>query len=130
MHKSSKEELKHWDDVLDEYENSIGLPSYKNDVLPESELNEYLTMNRDTLEKLGPEALRTPARVDVSTIINLRYSTDDASSPPVEPSYAHRPFHGEPSCHPAEGPNGYPDYHILYASLVPLKPTHHRITSG
>ena len=55
MHKSSKEELKYWDDILDEYEHSIGLPSYKNDVLPESELNEYLTMNRDTLEKLGPE---------------------------------------------------------------------------
>lgn len=55
MNKSSKEEVKYWDDVLDEYELSVGLPSYKNDVLPESELNEYLTMNRDSLEKLGPE---------------------------------------------------------------------------
>jgi len=55
MNKSSKEEVKYWDDVLDEYEQSVGLPSYKNDVLPESELNEYLTMNRDSLEKLGPE---------------------------------------------------------------------------
>lgn len=55
MHKSSKEEVKHWDDILDEYEHSVGLPKYTNDVLPENELNEYLTMNRDTLEKLGPE---------------------------------------------------------------------------
>lgn len=55
MHKSSKEEVKYWDDILDEYEQSVGLPAYKNDVLPESELNEYLTMNRDILEKLGPE---------------------------------------------------------------------------
>ena len=55
MHKSSKEEVKHWDDILDEYENSIGLPVYKNDALSENELNEYLTMNRDSLEKLSPE---------------------------------------------------------------------------
>ena len=55
MHKSSKEEVKHWDDILDEYEKSIGLSVYKNDILPEDELNDYLTMNRDVLEKLGPE---------------------------------------------------------------------------
>lgn len=55
MHKSSKDELKHWDDILDEYEKSIGLGSYKNDILPETELNEYLSMNRDILEKLSPE---------------------------------------------------------------------------
>jgi hypothetical protein len=55
MHKSSKEEVKHWDDILDEYEHSVGLPQYKNDILPENELNEYLTMSRDILEKLGPE---------------------------------------------------------------------------
>ncbi len=55
MHKSSKEEVKYWDDILDEYEKSIGVPSYINEVLPESELNQYLTMNRDVLEKLGPE---------------------------------------------------------------------------
>jgi len=55
MHKSTKEEIKYWDDILDEYEQSVGLPTYKNDLLQESELNEYLTMNRDTLEKLNPE---------------------------------------------------------------------------
>lgn len=55
MNKSSKEEVKYWDDILDEYEQSIGLPQYKNDNLPEGELNQYLTMNRDSLEKLSPE---------------------------------------------------------------------------
>lgn len=55
MHKSSKEEVKRWDDILDEYEHSVGLPVYKNDALSENELNEYLTMNRDSLEKLSPE---------------------------------------------------------------------------
>jgi hypothetical protein len=55
MHKSSKDEVKYWDDILDEYEKSIGMPNYDKDALPESELNEYLTMNRDVLEKLNPE---------------------------------------------------------------------------
>jgi hypothetical protein len=55
MNKNSKEELKYWDDILDEYEKSIGLPKYHADVLPEQELNEYLTMTRDMLEKLSPE---------------------------------------------------------------------------
>lgn len=55
MHKTSKEEVKYWDDILDEYEKSIGLPTYSSDLLPETELNQYLTMNRDSLEKLGPE---------------------------------------------------------------------------
>lgn len=55
MHKSSKEEVKYWDDILDEYEQSIGLSVYKNDSLSETELNDYLTMNRDSIEKLSPE---------------------------------------------------------------------------
>ena len=55
MNKNSKEEVKYWDDILDEYEKSIGLPKYHSDVLPEQELNEYLTMSRDILEKLGQE---------------------------------------------------------------------------
>jgi hypothetical protein len=55
MSRSSKDELKYWDDILDQYEQSLGLPIYKNDLLPENELNEYLTMSRDTIEKLGPE---------------------------------------------------------------------------
>jgi hypothetical protein len=55
MSKSSKDELKYWDDILDQYEQSLGLPVYKNELLPENELNEYLTMSRDSIEKLSPE---------------------------------------------------------------------------
>lgn len=55
MHKSSKEELSEWDKVLDEYEKSIGLPIYNAEVLPETELSQYLTMSRDSLEKLTIE---------------------------------------------------------------------------
>jgi len=55
MHKSSKEEVENWDKILDEYENSIGLPSYAGQCLPESELQEYLTMSRASLEKTTPE---------------------------------------------------------------------------
>lgn len=55
MNKTSKEEVKYWDDILDEYEQSIGLPMYNNTAFSETELNDYLTMTRDSLEKLGPE---------------------------------------------------------------------------
>ena len=55
MLKTSKEEVKYWDDILDEYEQSIGLPLYKDDYLSSDELNSYLTMNRDFIEKLSPE---------------------------------------------------------------------------
>jgi hypothetical protein len=53
--KSSKDELSEWDKILDEYEKSIGLPTYSAEILPEDELNTYLTMNRDTIEKLSIE---------------------------------------------------------------------------
>jgi hypothetical protein len=52
---SSSEQVSYWDKILDEYENSIGLPSYNNSILPETELNQYLTMDRSSLEKLTPE---------------------------------------------------------------------------
>lgn len=55
MIRTSKEEVQYWDSILDEYENSIGLPAYNNSCMSESELNEYLSMNRDTIEKLTPE---------------------------------------------------------------------------
>jgi uncharacterized protein (UPF0335 family) len=55
MNKSSKEELQEWDGILDEYESTIGLPKYTSTALPETELNQYLTMNRDEIEKLTPE---------------------------------------------------------------------------
>lgn len=53
--KSASDQVNYWDTILDEYENSIGLPSYNNVVLPESELNQYLTMDRSIIEKLTPE---------------------------------------------------------------------------
>lgn len=53
--KTAKEELQDWDVLLDEYENQLGLPKYNPGVLSEQELNGYLTMSRDELEKLTPE---------------------------------------------------------------------------
>ena len=52
--KSAKERLENIDKVLDEYEKSVGLPVCTAPG-PESELNEYLTMNRGQMEKLTPE---------------------------------------------------------------------------
>lgn len=54
--KTSKDELKYWDDILDEYESSIGLGKYS-DIhnFTEEELSLYFTMNRDSIEKLTPE---------------------------------------------------------------------------
>lgn len=54
--KTSKDELKYWDDILDEYESSIGLGKYS-DIhnFTEEELSLYFTMNRDSVEKLTPE---------------------------------------------------------------------------
>lgn len=55
MTKSAKEELQYWDTILDEYEKGISIPTYAPNAMLESELNEYLTMNRDQIEKLSPE---------------------------------------------------------------------------
>lgn len=52
---TSKEELEHWDKILDEYENGLGLPKYNSNAMSESELNGYLTMSRDEIEKITPE---------------------------------------------------------------------------
>lgn len=52
---TAKEEVGYWDNILDEYENSIGLPKYASSSMSEDELNRYLTMNRDEVEKLTPE---------------------------------------------------------------------------
>lgn len=53
--KTSKEELNEWDTILDDYENSLGLPRYNPVGMSDSELNDYLQMSRDQLEKLTPE---------------------------------------------------------------------------
>jgi hypothetical protein len=55
MTKTTKEELESWDAILDEYEKNIGLPIYNSECLSENELQTYLTMNRDVLEKTTPE---------------------------------------------------------------------------
>jgi hypothetical protein len=55
MNKTVKEELENWDNILDDYEKTLGLCSYTEDVLPESELQSYLTMNRDVIEKHTPQ---------------------------------------------------------------------------
>lgn len=52
---SSSDQINYWDKILDEYENSIGIPNYHPQLLPEKELNEYLTMDRTNIEKLTPE---------------------------------------------------------------------------
>lgn len=55
MARTSKEEVAYWDEVLDNYEKGLGIPQYAQDSVSETELQEYLTMNRDILEKLNPE---------------------------------------------------------------------------
>jgi hypothetical protein len=52
---NTKEQVESWDNILDEYENSIGLEKYRPNIFEETELQNYLTMNRDMLEKLTPE---------------------------------------------------------------------------
>lgn len=52
---TAKEEISYWDNILDEYENSIGLPKYGSSIMSEDELNNYLSMSRDEIEKLTPE---------------------------------------------------------------------------
>lgn len=53
--RTTKEQLDEWDRILDEYEKSLGLGSYKSDLFPEDEINLYFSMNRDHIEKLNPE---------------------------------------------------------------------------
>ena len=55
MGKTAKEELQYWDTILDEYEKGLSLPAYSTTAFTEAELNSYLTMNRDEIEKLTPE---------------------------------------------------------------------------
>ncbi len=55
MSRTAKDDIQHWDAILDDYEISLGIPKYVANAMSDSELNEYLTMSRDTLEKLTPE---------------------------------------------------------------------------
>lgn len=54
--RTAKEDLQYWDNILDEYESSLSLPKYATQYgVAESEVNQYLTMTRDEIEKLTPE---------------------------------------------------------------------------
>ena len=55
MNRTAKEELHHWDEILDQYEKGLGLSNYIADIFDSAELNNYLSMNRDVIEKLSPE---------------------------------------------------------------------------
>ena len=53
---TTKEQVDQWDQILDEYESTIGLSKYiEANSFAETELNEYFTMSRDSVEKLTPE---------------------------------------------------------------------------
>jgi hypothetical protein len=47
---SAKEQLEHWDKILDEYENRIGLPPIASPG-DKDELEKYLSMDRNVIEK-------------------------------------------------------------------------------
>jgi len=49
-----KELLEQRDQILDDYEKGIGLPIYNNPV-PTEELEKYLSMNRDIIERLSAD---------------------------------------------------------------------------
>lgn len=50
--KSAKEDMEKWDGLLDDYEKSLGLPRYVANNLPEEELQKYISMQRNEIEKL------------------------------------------------------------------------------
>lgn len=53
---TTKEQVEQWDQILDEYENSIGLGQYNsNQTFTTEELSSYLNMSRTELEKLTPQ---------------------------------------------------------------------------
>lgn len=52
---NTKEQVKEWDNVLDDYEKGLGLGEYLTTNFTDDELNSYFTMSRDAIEKLNPE---------------------------------------------------------------------------
>jgi hypothetical protein len=52
---TTSDQVGYWDNILDEYEQGIGLPKYASNTFGETELNQYLTMDRTAIEKLSPE---------------------------------------------------------------------------
>jgi len=53
---TTKEQVEHWDKILDEYESSIGLTKYPEEhSFSQEEFDNYFSMSRDIIEKLTPE---------------------------------------------------------------------------
>jgi hypothetical protein len=56
MTKTTQEEIQYWDKILDDYEKTLSLPEYGSGCsVPEAEINNYLSMSRNEIEKLNPE---------------------------------------------------------------------------
>lgn len=51
---TAKDQLEKWDKILDEYENSVGLPFF-NSRLADTETHKFLNMSRNEIEKMSPE---------------------------------------------------------------------------
>jgi len=52
---NTKNKVKEWDEILDEYEKGIGLPQYKSDQFANEELEHYFSMDRKVLETMTPQ---------------------------------------------------------------------------
>lgn len=52
---NTKDKVKEWDDILDEYETSVGLPAYSNNQFSNAELEHYFSMDRKVLETMTPQ---------------------------------------------------------------------------
>ena len=52
---NTKDKVKEWDDILDEYEKGLGLPTYQGNQFSNEELEHYFSMDRKVLEKLTPQ---------------------------------------------------------------------------
>ena len=53
-YKTAKDQLEKWDKILDEYERSVGLPAFSTN-RNSSAATEFLSMDRNQIEKLSPE---------------------------------------------------------------------------
>lgn len=52
---NTKDKVKEWDEVLDEYEKGIGLPIYNGGKFSNDELEHYFSMDRKVLETMTPQ---------------------------------------------------------------------------
>jgi len=75
----AKEELEKWDKILDEYENSVGLPTFINQYR-NVEATEYMHMTRGQIEKLSPQDCASAALIlnELSFHIQRAYNREMA----------------------------------------------------